>query len=182
MINFFAWMTAAALLAGDPDLRDINVATLHENYANLHQPLTVLSMRLELLDQRETRFVFTKREELAEDLKMLRKRNLELHGAPQLRDASRFPSLSEVNPLLVRNREVRMSLIMEWAMEGADSVALQRQITEIDRRYQIWNIVRDAKCEYYYVTVRRQALKRLKDMIGETAFAAANLPPAVPEQ
>jgi hypothetical protein len=40
--------------------------------------------------------------------------------------------------------------------------------------------VRDARCEYYYVTVRRQALKRLKDMLGEDDYYAAKLPPHVP--
>ena len=40
--------------------------------------------------------------------------------------------------------------------------------------------MRDARCEYYYITVRRQALKRLRTMIGAEAYDAAELPPYVP--
>ena len=39
---------------------------------------------------------------------------------------------------------------------------------------------RHAACEYYYVTVRRQALKKLKEMIGDQAYYSGSLPPHVP--
>ena len=35
-------------------------------------------------------------------------------------------------------------------------------------------------CEYYYVTVRRQALKRLRHMVGHDDYFAGILPPYVP--
>jgi hypothetical protein len=53
-------------------------------------------------------------------------------------------------------------------------------LKETDSLYQVWDSVRDARCEYYYITVRRQALKRLQQMIGPDAYNAANLPPHVP--
>jgi hypothetical protein len=40
--------------------------------------------------------------------------------------------------------------------------------------------VRDARCDYYYVTVRRLALKRLRELVGDEAYYAGNLPPCVP--
>jgi hypothetical protein len=55
-------------------------------------------------------------------------------------------------------------------------VALQ----ETDRLYQVWDAVRDARCDYYYVTVRRQALKRLRELIGDEAYYSASFPPCVP--
>jgi hypothetical protein len=51
---------------------------------------------------------------------------------------------------------------------------------EADRLYQVWDTVRDARCDYYYVTVRRQALKRLRDMLGSDAYYSGVLPPHVP--
>ena len=51
---------------------------------------------------------------------------------------------------------------------------------ETDRLYQVWDSVRDARCDFYYVTVRRQALKKLRDLIGEDAYLDAELPANVP--
>ncbi len=51
---------------------------------------------------------------------------------------------------------------------------------ETDRLYKVWDAVRDARCEFYYVSVRRQALMRLKDMLGEDDYRSTNLPPNVP--
>ena len=53
-------------------------------------------------------------------------------------------------------------------------------LLEADRLYQIWDLVRDNRCDYYYVTVRRQALKKLKEMIGDQAYYSGQLPPHVP--
>ena len=44
----------------------------------------------------------------------------------------------------------------------------------------MWDAVRDARCEFYYVTVRRQSLQKLRDLIGKEAYAAGELPDYVP--
>ena len=54
-------------------------------------------------------------------------------------------------------------------------------LCETDRLFRAWDAVRDARCEFYYTTVRRHALKNLREMIGDDAFAAGELPPYVPE-
>ena len=51
---------------------------------------------------------------------------------------------------------------------------------EVDRLYQIWDTTRDARCEYYYIHVRRGALKKLRDAVGEEAYYSGTLPPHVP--
>ena len=53
-------------------------------------------------------------------------------------------------------------------------------LAETDRLYKVWDAVRDARCDFYYVTVRRQALKRLREALGDAAYAATDLPPHVP--
>ena len=57
---------------------------------------------------------------------------------------------------------------------------LRIALNETDHLYQVWDSVRDARCNYYYVTVRRQALKTLREMIGTEAFYRGELPPHVP--
>ena len=65
-------------------------------------------------------------------------------------------------------------------MEPDRAPVVRAALKETDWLYQIWDAVRDARCEYYYVTVRRQALKRLQTMLGSEAYSAADLPPYVP--
>src|SRR5439155_11277213 len=101
------------------------------------------------------------------DLNMLRRRYKELADAPRLADSYRFPERAAVNELVRFNRAYRKNLD-------------QRHLLETDRLYQVWDAVRDARCEFYYVTVRRHALKKLKDQIGDEAWDTATLPPGVP--
>jgi hypothetical protein len=58
--------------------------------------------------------------------------------------------------------------------------AFREAIQDTDRLYQLWDTVRDARCDYYYVTVRRDALKKLRDTLGLADYAAGKLPPHVP--
>ena len=57
---------------------------------------------------------------------------------------------------------------------------LREAIQETDRLYQVWDTIRDARCDYYYVTVRRQALKRLRETLGPDSYYSGNLPSHVP--
>ena len=63
---------------------------------------------------------------------------------------------------------------------GPDSGELREMLQEVDRLYNIWDTVRDARCDYYYVTVRRQALKKLRETVGDDAYYSGALPPHVP--
>ena len=49
-----------------------------------------------------------------------------------------------------------------------------------ETEHQVWNTLRDARCSFYYVAVRRQALKQLRELVGEPAFYRAELPPPLP--
>ena len=62
-------------------------------------------------------------------------------------------------------------------MEPDRAPLVRAALKETDWLYQVWDAVRDARCEYYYVTVRRQSLKRLQTMLGADAYSAADLPP-----
>ena len=43
-------------------------------------------------------------------------------------------------------------------------------INENERLYKIWDAIRDAKSDMHYVTTRRMALLKLRDMIGPDAI------------
>jgi len=134
----------------------------------------------EILDERETRYVLTRAEDFESDLKMLQWRYKELTDAPFISDSFRFPDRTVVSELLVSNRGYRNYLEMRKPMELANFWWFHDAMSETDQLYQIWDLVRDARCEYYYVTVRRSALKKLRDLLGDDSYYEGYLPPYVP--
>jgi hypothetical protein len=151
-----------------------------EIFMAVRPTLQALAVQWEILDPREVRYVLTRPEDFATDLKLLRRRHHDLAEAPPLYDCNRFPDRSTVSDLLSFNRAYRQHLDSRQSVEFVHWWELQEALQEADRLYQIWDTVRDARCDYYYVTVRRQALNRLRETIGETAYYTSNLPPHVP--
>jgi hypothetical protein len=172
------YLLAVALLTSPPDTEDPVLSP--ERYAAVRPMLQKLAVEWEILDPREVRYKLTRAEDFALDLKELRRRYQELADAPPLHDGQRFPDRATISDLLAFNRAYRQHLDNRQAVEPAHWWELREALQEADRLYQIWDTVRDARCEYYYVAVRRQALKRLRELIGEEAYFSGNLPPHVP--
>ena len=82
--------------------------------------------------------------------------------------------------MLSFNRAYRQHLDSRQTLELTNWWELREALQEADRLYQVWDTVRDARCDYYYVTVRRQALKKLRETVGEDAYCSGCLPPHVP--
>ncbi len=148
-------------------------------HALLAKPMVHLTLSCELLDQREIRYVLVKADEFISDVRMLQRRAHDLQQAPFLCDAVRFPDRVIVNELLLQNRSYRQYLDQCLPLYP-HSAELRAAKEEVEQLYVIWDSVRDARCEYYYVHIRRQALKRLQDMLGEHDYDSAQLPPHVP--
>lgn len=148
-------------------------------HALVSKPMVQVALACEILDPREVKYVLAKPDEFISDLRMLQRRAHDLNQAPSLQDAVRFPDRALVNELLLFNRAYRQQL--ENAMPLYPHCAeLRAAREEVETLYQIWDNVRDARCEYYYVHIRRQALKRLQDMLGAADYQQAKLPPHVP--
>lgn len=84
-----------------------------------------------------------------------------------------------VNELLLQNRAYRQFAGSVSALYP-HSAELRAAKEEVEQLYVIWDSVRDARCDYYYVHIRRQALKRLHDILGEKDYNEGQLPPHVP--
>jgi hypothetical protein len=146
----------------------------------LRPALQELALAWEILDERETGYVLTRPENFAHDLELLRRRYRELADAPPLSDCQRFPDRQVVGDLRAFNRAYRQHLTSRQAVELARWWELREAIQETDRLYAVWDAVGDACRDSWYVTVRRQALKRLRGLLGPEVYAAGKLPPAVP--
>lgn len=151
-----------------------------DRWPGLRDAIHQTALKWEILDARETRYILARPEDFSADLNLLRRRYMDLVDAPQVADGGRFPERAVVNELIRFNRAYRKHLDGRHELEFDRTESLRSVMRETDRLYQVWDAVRDARCEFYYVTVRRQALKKLKDMIGDEDYASGTLPPNVP--
>jgi hypothetical protein len=174
----YEYVLAAALLACPPDAAEDFQCP--ESMPSLRTALQNLAVDWEILDPREVRYVLARPEDFAADLNLLRRRNADLGDAPAVVDCQRFPDRAAVNEMLAFNRAYRQQLDARQPADPARWWELRRILQETDQLYQVWDTVRDSRCEYYYVTVRRQALKRLRELVGDDAYYTGALPPYVP--
>ncbi len=140
-----------------------------------------LAVDWEIMDPRETRYVMATPEDFEADLNLLRTRYAELTDAPRLADCHRLPDRRTVNELIRFNRAYRKYLEDRQAWETDRADLFHTVIQETDRFYRQWDAIRDAQCDFYYVTVRRHALKKLRDAIGADAFLTGRMPNYVPD-
>ncbi len=171
---------AVALLTTCPELPDNAAPPPADHFLSVRETAQGLAVGWEVMDPRESKYVLARPEDFAGDLKLLRRRVADLAGAPPLHDCMRFPDRALVNDLLAFNRAYRQNIDALQPFDVRHASELQELLAEIDRLYQVWDLVRDARCEYYYVTVRRQALKKLRETVGDDAYYSGALPPHVP--
>ena len=169
---------AVVLLAAPPDTADPPEAL--QPFLTVRPTAQSLAVDWEVLDPREVRYVLARAEDFPADLKMLRNRYQNLADAPPLSEAARFPDRAMVNELLTFNRTYRQYLTVRQPVDLVHGDELRIALNETDHLYQVWDSVRDARCNYYYVTVRRHALKKLRETIGPEDYYAGRLPPHVP--
>jgi hypothetical protein len=172
------YFLALSLISSSGDPRELTYDS--RTFGALQAELQRAALQLEIMDAREVRYIMTRPEDFASDLSLLRRRYRELADAPAIRDAERFPNREAVNELLAFNRAYRQHIGARQPVELAHWWEFRAALQETDQLYQIWDTVRDARCDYYYVTVRRQALKKLREMIGDEAYWNGDLPPHVP--
>jgi hypothetical protein len=134
----------------------------------------------ELIDPRESGYVFAHPEDFYHDLGMVMQRGRDLAGVPLVADSERFPPRTMMIELLAFNRIVREHLEARRSFDPNRAEHYRKLIAECDRLYKVWDIARDASTDYYYVTVRRRALKRLREMLGDADYYGARLPDHIP--
>jgi hypothetical protein len=174
----FDYLLVVTLLTGSPQTPELTA--LPPLRGNLRPVLQSMCIQWEILDPREVRYILARPEDFLSDLNLLRRRYRDLLDAPPLFDCLRFPNREAVNDMLAFNRAYRQNLSIRQPVELSRWWELRAALQETDHLYQIWDTVRDARCDYYYVTVRRQALKKLRSLVGDEAYYFGRLPPYVP--
>jgi hypothetical protein len=183
------YVLAAALLGAPPGPAEAGPVVLckgevqeqvGEGLSSLAPTVTVLAIHAEVMDQREGGYLLASPEEFVADLALVRKRIRTLAGAPPLHDHQRFPDRQVAREFLEFNRAYRVHLLNRQEIEGTRRDELAEAVHETDELYRIWDAVRDARSDCYYVTVRRQALLLLREALGQEDYYRGVLPPHVP--
>lgn len=151
-----------------------------ERFAAVQAAVHEIAVNWEILDPRETRYVLSKAEDWQTDLDFLRKRKAELADAPKIGESVRLPDRRLMDDYIQFNRAFRKNLEVRALWEADRAVEIGEVARETDRLYKLWDAMREAKCDFHYVTYRRQALKKLKDSLGTEAFDSGELPAYVP--
>lgn len=127
------------------------------------------ALALQLLDPREVAIA---------DPATILARAVELRDAPRAEEADRFVVTRDaITSLIAMNRQL---LAHYEKCENLYPGHYASAIRDTKLLYRAWDELRDAKCDYYYVTVRRASLKKLRDLIGEDAWSRGIMPPHVP--
>jgi len=171
------YILAAALLVGDPDETHLVDPELFHlvNFAAQQ-----IAIEWEILEPTEVRYILAVPGDFHSDLILLRRRNRELRDAPLTSDALRFPDRDTSNEFLSFNRTYRHHIELAMTMQTHLYWDFKAALQETDYLYRVWDLIRDARCEYYHLKMRRQALKDLRELIGVEAYYSGNLPPYVP--
>src|SRR5262249_24018854 len=177
-MSSYTYLFAFALLATPPDVMELSEPAL------LHGPLAAdleaIALHLELLDPREVKYTLVKADEFERDLKELQTRFAALADAPSLAECRRLPSREVAGDLLASNRAYRESLSHRLAVDVIHAEELRAALHQTDQLYRVWDLVRDARSEGYYVRSRREAVQQLRELVGPHAFYSGQLPPHVP--
>ncbi len=173
---------AGALLSAPPD--SVALSDARGDPAAWHGFLAGavrhLAVERELFDPREITILLHDPRQFAADLKELQRRQLEFADAPKVEECRRFPQRSQIQEWLTHNRSYRNDLAARLALDTLHAEELQAAIWETDQLHRIWDTLCDARRDYYYVTVRREALKQVRELVGLQAFYSGQLPPYVP--
>jgi hypothetical protein len=175
-VDLFLAATLLAAPAGTPE----HVPS-EERWPVVRDAIHKTAIEWELMDPREAPYILAARDDFTGDLNLLRKRYADLHDAPRVAESQRLPDRHTISELIKFNRAYRKYLERRLAWEPDRADRIHEAIREIDLLHGQWDAIRDARCDFYYVTVRRAALMRLRDTIGDDAFAAGTMPPYVPE-
>ena len=177
MVPLDYMLAVAVLVAGPP--RETPMPGMQE-HSCLARSLTNLALSWELIDPREESLLFARSADFPCDIELVQRRYADLIDAPPLCDTLRLPNKDIACELLAFNRGYYSTLKQRRDLLGDNFGAVVPAMAETDQLYRIWDLVRDAGSDCYYVSARRQTLLKLRQAIGDADFANAKLPPHVP--
>lgn len=171
-------LVAAVLLTSAPEVPASSEALAWA--ATCRAPLLALALDAQVIDPRERFHFLNDSQDTARDVKALQSRFQDFAFAPLAEEALRFPDRKTTEDFLAFNRDYQKHLMARLEIDSVNGVHLRLAMQETDQLHKVWCAVLDARRGYHDITVRRQALQLLRELIGDEAFYSGRLPPYVP--
>lgn len=152
---------ALAILTSDGPVSDAELAIFRP-------AILAVSQANEICDQREGAYLFCAPQEA---LETLRNRWVDFADAPHLADRDRFPDRKFCVDRCAINRERRAWLVKLGEVNSLWKAECDAEIGFVDREYEIWDNLRDAHQDGYWIVTRRIALLRVRELIGDDFYA-----------
>lgn len=109
-------------------------------------------------------------------------RAVDLVDCPDLHDLYRWPGSGDTREAMNFNRAYRSHLEARHAWEKWNQAEIWEALIETDRLWKVWDTLDDAHLRHFSRYRRRQALRTLRELLGEDAYARGAMPPPVPLQ
>src|SRR5476649_2471907 len=110
-----ALFLAIVLLTSPPGVAEAPPG--EQDWPALREALQKTVIDLEILDSRESAYLFAKRTEFSDDINILRRRYNDLRDAPRVSDSLRLPERAAVGELIQFNRGYRKHLVEKQSLE-----------------------------------------------------------------
>lgn len=169
-INFNTLLALSLLMTPTDDVK----------YVVMRPIVKEVASTLEIFDERERLYLLFADTSFPTDMILMRRRYQDFKDSPSLGDARRFPSMELCSVLIEFNRVYGSHLESRQALELHHRDWYAKALEENNELYHIWDTIREANTPYYVVTMRRTALKNLRDLIGKEDYYAGRLPPPAP--
>lgn len=176
--SFWKTVVAISCITGpvEPDPKEFR-----RIFPEVRQAILQVAVEWEILDPTEVKSWFSEQTvPTVSELDLLRSRWKELCDAPYLSEAKNLPSREMADDALSFNRAYQQDL---WARDRIDALHrhwIRGVMQENDKLYWVWNHIRNAQSGHNHVTLRRQALKSLRELIGVQAYYSGRVPASVP--
>jgi len=135
-----------------------------------------VALLLELGDHRETWQPANYRSELL----CIRRRYQQLKNAPFASDALYFCCHAAAKDIATRN-ECYNSKLWEYQRAGVWQWNVIEAISTTGRAGACWRLLRRGSDPGDYIHIRRESLQELRELLGNQAYYARQMPPAIPK-
>jgi hypothetical protein len=137
-------------------------------------------IELEAMDEKESKYYFTRKDDCYKDFARFRQIYLDVKDMPPVSDCMRFPPKEFANEALAFNNKFQNNIKEEARLYSHKIKFYLNVLKEAQELYSVYEAVKQANSEFYYVHVRRKSLAKLKELIGDEAYYKGELPPCVP--
>lgn len=148
--------------------------------AMLLQDMQKLAIVCELMDKREYNEIFFRLEDFVQDARCIRERKEKLRNAPAASDSYLFPDRDLISKCMEANFYYQQFLKSNRYLNSSTAVQYSKALVQCQTLRTLYDSVRDAKTDYMYITIRRLALAKIRQTIGDEAYYTGTLPPALP--